>query len=79
MSELRKQFDYYIANQDDLVARFDGRFVVIANEQVVGDFDAEVDAYAFGMENYEAGSFMIQRVAPGKDNYSQTFHSRVAV
>jgi hypothetical protein len=79
MSELRKQFDYYVANQDDLVRQFNGRFIVIADESVAGDFDTELAAYEFGKANFKAGDFMIQRVAPGMDSYSQTFHSRVAI
>jgi hypothetical protein len=79
MTDLRKQFDYYVEHQDELVAQHDGRFIVIHGEAVVGDFDSELAAYAFAKEKFEAGSFMIQLVGPGEGNYTQTFHSRVAI
>lgn len=79
MSDVRTQFDYYLAHQDQLVAKYNGRFVVIVNEKVVGDFESEKDAYAFATKTYEPGKFLIQRVSPGNQDYSQTFHSRASV
>lgn len=79
MSEVQKQFDYYLAHQDELVEKYDGKFVVIVGEQVAGAFDTESDALTFARSNYEPGSFVIQRVSPGEESYSQTFHSRVAI
>lgn len=79
MDELRKQFDYYVANQDALVEKYRGRFVVIVGEAVVGDFATEMEAYTFATQRYEPGTFMLQHVLPGEENYTQTFHSRVAV
>ena len=79
MTEVQKQFDYYLANQTALVQKYNGRYVVIVGENVVGDFGSELDAYKFASEKYEAGTFMIQLVMPGNENYSQTFHSRVAI
>jgi hypothetical protein len=79
MSEIEKQFNYYLAHQDDLVKKYNGRHVVIVGEQVVRDFDTEVDAYKYASGNYEPGTFMIQLVTPGDESYSQTFYSRVAI
>lgn len=79
MSEVRRQFDYYLSHQDELVERFNGRFVVIVGERVVGDFESEVEAYTFATENYESGNFMVQLVNPGEGAYSAVFHSRVAL
>lgn len=79
MDELQKQFDYYVTNQDALVEKYRGKYVVIANESVVETFDSEMGAYAFATERFVPGTFMIQLVMPGKENYSQTFHSRVAI
>ncbi len=78
-TELRKQFKYYLDHQDELVRRYRGRWVVIVGEQVVGDFDSELAAYEFASGAYEPGTFMLQLVTPGKENYSQTFRSRVAI
>lgn len=79
MDELRKQFDYYLENQDALVKKYDGKYIVIAKGAVQGDFSSEMDAYEFASEKFEPGTFMIQRVSSGQENYSQTFRSRVAI
>jgi hypothetical protein len=79
MDELQKQFAYYVAHQDELVERYRDRWVVLAAERVAGDFDSEADAYEFAMQEFEPGTFMIQIVEPGAENYSQTFHSRIVI
>ena len=35
---LTKEFAWYIAHQDELVKKFDGRFVVIKGEAVIADY-----------------------------------------
>ena len=77
MDVLNEQFEYYLANQDDLVMRYTDRHIVIVDKTVVGDFDTETEAYRFASEKYEAGTFLIQHATPGNRDYTQTFHSRV--
>ena len=76
VTELRKQFEYYVANQGALVEKYNGRWVVIAGEKVVADFATQMEAYTFAESKHPAGTYMIQLVAPGEENYSQTFYSR---
>lgn len=73
---LEKEFKYYIANQEELVKKFRGKFLVIRGEEVVGNFDTFEDALAASQEKYEIGTFLIQECLPGEDNYTQTFHTR---
>lgn len=79
MQELEKQFEYYIQHQDELVAKYDGRYVLIVGEEVVGDFETETEAYAAAIEKFEPGTFMLQLVGPGKESYTQTFYTRVSI
>ena len=37
-SPLKKEFEYYLANQSQLVAKYNGRFVVIKDQRVIGDY-----------------------------------------
>lgn len=74
---LEQEFSYYISNKDLLIKQYLGRFLVIKDQEVVGDFDTEIDAYSFGVSNYELGTFLIQQCLPGEESYTQTFHSRV--
>ena len=73
---LEKEFQYYIDNQDDLVKKYNGKYIVIIGNEVVGYYDNEVDAYIDSTKKYELGTFLIQLCSPGKDSYTQTFHSR---
>ena len=74
---LAKEFDYYLANQDDLVTRYDGKVLVIKNCIVLGAYDSPIEAVSETQKAHELGTFLVQAVSPGPDAYTQTFHSRV--
>jgi hypothetical protein len=75
---LEAEFDYYLSHQADLVKRFNGKFIVIKGQTVVGSYDSEAEAIKETSKHHELGSFLVQKCEPGKDSYTQTFHSRVA-
>ena len=75
---LDKEFKYYLDNQADLVAKYHGKFVVIREDQVVGAYADEVEAVMETSKKFELGTFLVQKVEPGSESYTQTFHSRVA-
>jgi hypothetical protein len=76
---LEKEFKYYLDNQKELTKRYNNRFVVIKNNTVVGDYSTQLDAYKEAKENFELGTFLIQRVAEGDESYTQIFHSSVII
>jgi len=75
---LEKEFRYYLAHQDELVAKYRGRVVVIRDEMVIGDYPDEATAVQETQKTYPLGTFLVQRCEPGNQAYTQTFHSRVA-
>ena len=75
---LEKEFKYYKDHQKDLVKKYEGRFLTIVGEEVVGDHPTQLEAYLEAKKKYEMGSFLIQHCLPGEGSYTQTFHSRVA-
>lgn len=77
-SELEKEFAFYVANQKELVAKYDGRFLLIKGNEVVGDYATLIEALTEGESRYEPGTFLVQECGPGRENYTQTFHSQVA-
>ena len=77
-SPLKREFEYFLANQAELVKKYNGRFVVIKNQAVIGVFDDQATAVTETSKSHELGTFLVQKVEPGSDVYSQTFHSRVA-
>ena len=76
---LKKEFEYYLANQDELVKQYSGKFIVIKDQKVLGEYPDQLIAVTETQKNgHKVGTFLIQKVEPGSGAYSQTFHSRVA-
>ncbi len=76
-SPLEKEFKYYLEHQDDLVEKHNGKFIVIKNLEVIGVFDDVAQAVEETSKNHEMGTFLVQKCSSGKEDYTQTFHSRV--
>lgn len=74
---LKQEFQYYIDNQNELVKKYRGKFIVIKDKQVIGVYDTEIEAYTESVKAHELGTFLIQECQPGEENYTQTFRSRV--
>lgn len=77
-SPLKKEFEYYLAHQDELVAIYSGKFVVIKDQKVIGSYPDQISAINDAKKLHALGTFLVQKVEPGKSAYTQTFHSRVA-
>lgn len=77
-TSLEKEFKYYLNHQDELVKKYNGKFIVIKDSHILGVYDTELEALEKTSKENELGTFLIQKCAPGSDNYTQTFHSRVA-
>lgn len=77
MEVLEKEFKYYLEHQDELVDKYNGKFVVIRDCEVLGAFDSELEAIAKSSERFELGTFLVQKCEPGSESYTQTYHSRV--
>lgn len=76
---LEREFKYYLDHQKELVQAHYGRFIIIKDDKVLGDFGSEVEAIIHGRNvlNLKMGSFLVQHCLPGEENYTQFFHSRV--
>lgn len=78
MSMLSNEFNYYLSHQDELVKKYNGKYIVIIGEDVIGIYDSDVEALRETEKSHELGTFLIQKCTPGKEDYTQIFHSRVA-
>ncbi|MBU0494384.1 MAG: hypothetical protein KKB13_21245 [Chloroflexi bacterium] len=76
---LEKEFDYYVEHQDELVKSYADKYIVLKNETVLGAYDSLQEAIRETTKTEELGTFLVQKVEPGKTNYTQVFHSRIAV
>lgn len=75
---LEKEFQYYLDNQEKLIQEYNGKFLVIKGNKVIGVFDSEEQAYFETEKIHKEGTFLIQFCEPGEGSYTQSFHSRVS-
>jgi len=73
---LEKEFQYFINHQDELVKKFNNKFIIIIDNNVEGAYDDIADAYIQTTQKFKPGTFLIQHCINGKEAYSQTFNSR---
>ena len=76
---IEKEFKYYLKHQSDLVKKYNGKFIVLKKEKVIGIYDSHSEAYNETLKKEKLGTFLIQHCLPGADSYSQTFHSQVII
>ena len=77
-SALEKEFNYYLEHQEELVKKYNGKFLVIKDCNVIGAYDSELEAVEKTAKEHELGTFLVQKCEPGSESYTQTYHSRVA-
>ena len=73
---LEKEFKYYLDHQDELVEKYNGKFVVIKGNKLIDVFDSEIEAVEKTSEKYELGTFLVQKCESGSESYTHTYHSR---
>ena len=50
---------YYREHKEEFIARFDGQYIVMADEQTVIPFESFAEAYWYGVHNYGLGFFTL--------------------
>ncbi len=73
---LETEFKYYLSHQEELVEKYNGKFLIIIGEKVVEFYDSFEEALFNSQSKYQLGTFLIQQCVLGEDNYTQTFHTR---
>ena len=79
MDMIQDLFEYCLDNQDELVKKYEGKYLVITAEGVQGAYDTLESGYDTALKTYGKGNFMLQLCTKGEDAYTQRFFtSRVA-
>lgn len=78
-NNLEKEFQHFLDHQSELVKQYGGKFIVIKNQEVIGVYNSETEAFTETQKQHELGTFLIQECKPGSEVYTQTFHSRVLI
>jgi hypothetical protein len=72
---LKKNLDWYIANQRELSAKHNGKVLLIVDQKLIGAFDSMNDAYTAALKTYTLGSFTLQPCSPDPDSYTLMLYS----
>lgn len=72
---LKQNLDWYIANQEELSAQYNGKVLLIVDQGLVAAYDSMADAYTAALKTYALGTFSLQPCSPGPDSYTFTLYS----
>jgi hypothetical protein len=70
-----RELAFFIAHQDELVAKHQGKTLVLRGEQVEGAYDSNLAAFIAAQSRFPVGTFMIQPCQAGPSAYTVTLHS----
>lgn len=59
---LNLQHNFFLHNEEILVEKYKGQFIVIHDEQVADSFGSERDAYIYSVKHFQIGTFLIREV-----------------
>ena len=76
---LEKEFQYYLDHQEELVAQYGGKYIVIKNCAVIDAYDTEIEAISETTKNHELGTFLVQKCESGEGAYTVKFRSRAVL
>ena len=69
------ELTYFIEHQDELVAKYPGKYLVIRGSELIDACDTPLEAYTVGAARFEPGTFMIQQAVSGPSAYTVTIAS----
>lgn len=70
MTDHKKALEFYIANQEKLVEEYDGKVLVLVEDEIKHVAETYKDAYEYGVATFGLGNFSIQEVSSGPSSYS---------
>lgn len=72
---LKKEFEHYLENQEAFVNKHNGKYIVIKDLTVIGEYDDELEAIQETSKTHELGTFIVQKCTPGIRDYTAVFSS----
>lgn len=76
MADLKKLYQYYTSHKNELLKEYLNRFLVIKDNQIIGDYNSQEEAYKETIKTHEPWTFIIQHCVEKEDVV--VYHSRVS-
>ena len=67
--KLDRDFDYFLENHEALVKKYNGKFVVIKDQKVIGAYDDAMEAIKTTAKKHEMGTFSVQECSEDPLSY----------
>ena len=71
----KKNLEWYIANQQELAKKYNGKILLIVDQKLVKAFDNMEQAYTEASKSYIAGTYTLQPCSPDSDSYTLMLYS----
>ncbi len=65
--ELEKELEFFKSRYEDLISHYEGQFVLIKGDSLLGSFTTEAEAYEAGLNQLGNQPFLIKRVIKGEE------------
>ena len=62
MAALEREYNFYKANKQELLKKYENKFIVVHGDKVVGCFDQHREAVDTFQKKYALGTFLVRRV-----------------
>jgi len=70
----KKELEFFIRNQDELVKKHERKTLAIKGSRVLGVYSTPLEAYIATQREHPLGTFMLQRCVPGPEAYTITIN-----
>lgn len=72
-------YNYFLSHLDELCKKYDGKFLAIKDETVIGIYNSFDEAFCETEKNEKLGTFLIQYCSKDQDALANNFYSNNVV
>lgn len=70
---LEKEFEFFNANKKQLIEKYNGKFIVIVQDEVKGSYKTKIEALTESVAKFGLGKFFIEFCTTDESFYNWTF------
>jgi hypothetical protein len=72
---LKKNLEWYISQQEELVKKYNGKVLLIKDCQLIESYETMEEAFLDATSRFDLGTFTLQPCTPGPESYTITIFS----
>ena len=76
--DLENDFEFYLANLDDLAQKYEGKFIAIKKCKILGSYDSMIDAVnETEKQGHNRGTCIVQKASSDPSAYTVTYFNNL--